>query len=141
MNVIKDIKKQFPNSTLTEICPESTEQANTFEYGFQCAESLLTNYFHLDAIITSVDIQGIGALRAIKEQSMIVPEDIRLVSLTGHSIGSMLETTMTSLEIPAHEMGKKSALMAIEEIDAPSDQKPSPQHLVFEATLVERESS
>ena len=53
----------------------------------------------------------------------------------------MLETTMTSLEIPAHEMGKKSALMAIEEIDAPSDQKPSPQHLVFEATLVERESS
>ena len=38
-------------------------------------------------------------------------------------------------------MGKKAALMAIEEIDAPSDQKPSPQHLVFEATLVERESS
>ena len=72
---------------------------------------------------------------------MIVTEDIRLVSLTGHSIGSMLETTMTSLEIPAHEMGKKAALMAIEEIDAPSDQKPSPQHLVFEATLVERESS
>ena len=31
---------------------------------------------------------------------------------------------MTSLEIPAHEMGKKAALMAIEEIDAPSDQKP-----------------
>ena len=40
-----------------------------------------------------------------------------------------------------HEMGKKAVLMSIEEIDAPSDQKPSPQHLVFEATLVERESS
>ena len=101
----------------------------------------MTNYFHLDAIITSVDIQGIGALRAVKEQAMLVPEDIRLISLTGHSIGGMLKTTMTSLEIPAHEMGKKAALMAIEEIDAPSDQKPSPQHLVFEATLVERESS
>ena len=48
---------------------------------------------------------------------------------------------MTSLEIPAHEMGKRDALMAFEEFDAPSDQKPSPQHLVFEATLVERESS
>ena len=134
-------KKAISELGLKEICPESTQQANTFEYGFQCAEFLLTNYFHLDAIITSVDIQGIGALRAVKEQAMLVPEDIRLISLTGHSIGGMLETTMTSLEIPAHEMGKKAALMAIEEIDAPSDQKPSPQHLVFEATLVERESS
>lgn len=134
-------KKAISELGLKEICPESTQQANTFEYGFQCAEFLLTNYFHLDAIITSVDIQGIGALRAVKEQAMLVPEDIRLISLTGHSIGGMLETTMTSLEIPAHEMGKKSALMAIEEIDAPSNQKPSPQHLVFEATLVERESS
>ena len=137
-----DIKKAISELGLKEICPESTQQANTFEYGFQCAEFLLTNYFHLDAIITSVDIQGIGALRAVKEQAMLVPEDIRLISLTGHSIGGMLETTMTSLEIPAHEMGKKAALMAIEEIRCPHpDQKPSPQHLVFEATLVERESS
>lgn len=134
-------KKAISELGLKEICPESTQQANTFEYGFQCAESLLTNYFELDAIITSVDIQGIGALRAIKEQSMLVPEDIRLISLTGHSIGGMLETTMTSLEIPAHEMGKKAVLMAIEEIDAPSDTKPAPQHLVFDPTLVERESS
>lgn len=84
---------------------------------------------------------GNRSFAGVKEQAMLVPEDIRLISLTGHSIGGMLETTMTSLEIPAHEMGKKAALMAIEEIDAPSDQKPSPQHLVFEATLVERESS
>ena len=61
-------KKAISELGLKEICPESTQQANTFEYGFQCAEFLLTNYFHLDAIITSVDIQGIGALRASKNR-------------------------------------------------------------------------
>lgn len=79
----------------------------------------MTNYFHLDAIITSVDIQGIGALRAVKEQAMLVPEDIRLISLTGHSIGGMLETTMTSLEIPAHEMGKRLRLWPLKKLMPP----------------------
>lgn len=80
-------------------------------------------------------------MRAIKERGLRVPEDIRLVSLTGHKVGGMLETSMTSLEVPAREMGEKVTKMLIEEIEAPSDQKPSPQHLVFAARLVEREST
>ena len=96
---------------------------------------------HLDAIMAAVDIQGMAAIRALKDRKIRVPEQIRLVSLTGHSIGGLLETTMTSLEIPAHEMGEKATHMVIDEIEAPSDSKPSVQHLVFSASLVERESS
>lgn len=66
---------------------------------------------------------------------------MRLVSLTGHTIGELLETTMTALEIPAREMGAKATGMLIDEIEAPSDDKPSVQHLIFPASLVERESS
>ena len=91
--------------------------------------------------MAAVDVQGLGAMRAIKERGLRVPEDIRLVSLTGHKVGGMLETSMTSLEVPAWEMGEKVTKMLIEEIEAPSDQKPSPQHLVFAARLVEREST
>ena len=91
--------------------------------------------------MAAVDVQGLGAMRAIKERGLRVPEDIRLVSLTGHKVGGMLETSMTSLEVPAREMGEKVTKMLIEEIEAPSDQKPSPQHLVFAARLVEREST
>ena len=53
----------------------------------------------------------------------------------------MLETSMTSMEMPAHEMGAKAAKMLIEEIEAPSGQKPGAQHLSFSASLVEREST
>lgn len=41
----------------------------------------------------------------------------------------------------AHEMGEKASAMIIEEIEASAEHKPSPQHLVFSAVLVEREST
>ena len=91
-------------------------------------------------MIVAVDIQGIGAIRALKERGLLIPDDMKLVSLTGHSIGGMLETTMTSMEIPAHEMGRKAAGMVVEAVET----KGRPQdisHLVFDPVLIERESS
>lgn len=134
-------KKAIALRHLPEITTTSNEPWNSFEYGFQCASQLLDENPKLDAIMAAVDIQGLGAMRAIKEYGLHVPEDIRLVSLTGHSVGKMQETSMTSFEVPAREMGEKVTQMLIEEIEAPSDQKPSPQHLVFPASLVEREST
>ncbi|MBW8380968.1 MAG: LacI family transcriptional regulator [Youngiibacter sp.] len=137
----KGYKSAIKELNLKENYNTSLEPSNTFEYGYNCAKKLLENNEKLDAIMVSVDIQGIGAMRAIKEKKLRVPEDIRLMSLTGHAVGSMLETTMTALEIPAHEMGEKVAKMIIEDIEAPSDKKPSAQHLTFNASLVEREST
>lgn len=133
-------RKAIHEKGLKEICSESMIPTNTFEYGFQCAEELLDSNFALDAMIVAVDIQGIGAIRALKERGLLIPDDMKLVSLTGHSIGGMLETTMTSMEIPAHEMGRKAAGMVVEAVET----KSRPQdisHLVFDPVLIERESS
>lgn len=59
---------------------------------------------------------SVNSITTLKEYGMSIPDDIRLISLTGHSIGSMLETTMSSMEIPAHEMGEKAARMIITEL-------------------------
>lgn len=133
-------RKAIHEKGLKEICSESMIPTNTFEYGFQCAEELLDSNFALDAMIVAIDIQGIGAIRALKERGLLIPDDMKLVSLTGHSIGGMLETTMTSMEIPAHEMGRKAAGMVVEAVET----KGRPQdisHLVFDPVLIERESS
>ncbi|MEG0911748.1 MAG: LacI family DNA-binding transcriptional regulator [Ruthenibacterium sp.] len=126
---------------LPETIAVSTEPSNSFQYGYQCAEELLDQNPELDAIMAAVDIQGMAVMRALKKRGIRVPEQIRLVSLTGHSVGELLETSMTSLEIPAAEMGEKATQMLIGEIETASDAKPSIQHLVFSASLVERESS
>lgn len=134
-------KKAIKELGLSEILSESSYPTNSFEYGFQCAEQLLNNHFSLDAMIAAVDIQGIGAIRALKERGLSAPDDVKVISLTGHAIGGMLETTMTSMEIPSFEMGRKAAKILIEEIEAPKEQKIAAQHLVFDTRLVERDST
>lgn len=124
---------------LEEITVSVDKPVNTFEYGYFCTESLLDQAPALDAIMAAVDVQGIGALRALKDRGLRVPGDIRVLSLTGHAIGDMLETSLTALEIPSAEIGKKAVQMLIEEIEAPEDARPPAQHLSFAATLVERE--
>ena len=63
------------------------------------------------------------------------------MSLTGHRVGRMLETTMTSMEMPAFQMGESAAKLAIEEIEADPKHKPARRHINFATMLVEREST
>lgn len=126
---------------LTETCAVSAEPPNSFAYGYQCTEDLLDQNPSLDAIMAAVDIHGMAVFRALKCRGISVPEQIRLVSLTGHSTGEFLETSMTAFEIPAKEMGEKATQMLIDEIESHGNAKPSIQHLVFSSSLIERESS
>ncbi len=122
-------KRALEELGLTETSTLSSIPDNSFEYGFQCTEDLLEQNPNLDAIMAAVDIQGIGAMRALKEHCISIPDQIRLISLTGHFIGSIMPTTMTSMEMPARLMGEKATLMTLEEINAPDDSKPGCQHL------------
>lgn len=132
--------KAIAEHGLREILVESTHLVNSFDFGYDCARQLLTDEPELDAILAPVDIQGIGVLRALKEEGVRVPEEIRVISMTGHAIGEMLETSMTSMEMPAFEMGQKAAQLTIMEIENPSSKTPTPQFIQFPCTLVERES-
>jgi LacI family transcriptional regulator len=110
-------------------------------YGYECALKLIDENDSLDAIMAATDAQGIGVLRALKENKIKVPDEIKVLSMTGYQIGSMLETSLTSMELPSVEIGAQAAEMAIKSIEADDDHKPSLQHLEFPAHLVEREST
>lgn len=126
---------------LDEIHIESHGNPNTFEYGYNSTIELLKYNTNIDAIMVAVDIQGIGVLRALKDLNIDVPNNIKVISLTGHSVGNMLETSMTAMEIPANEMGEKSSSMLIDKIENQKNGRIGIQHLTFQAVLTEREST
>lgn len=126
---------------LSENLSQSDHPVNSFEHGYECANQLLDDVPRLDAIMAAIDIQGLGAIRALTERGIRVPGEVKVISLTGHAVGAMLETSMTSMEMPAREMGMRAAQMVIDTIHAPSGEKPSIQHLTFATVLVEREST
>lgn len=120
---------------------ESDYPVNSFEYGYECTYHLLDENPGLDGILAAVDIQGLGAIRALTERNIKIPGQIKVMSLTGHAVGGMLETSMTSMEMPAHEMGEKAAQMVIKESETPEGQKTPPRFLTLNTTLAEREST
>lgn len=114
--------------------------SNSFLEGYKGTNYLLDQNMDMDGLIVATDMQGIGAIRALKERGVAFPETVKLISLTGHSIGGMLETAMTSMEMPAYKMGEKVAKIIVNEIDNATD-KPRPQHILFKSSLVERETT
>lgn len=111
-----------------------------FADGYYGMKRLLEKNPEIDGILAAADMQGIGALRFLKEEGISVPDKVKIVSLTGHSIGGMLETTMTSMEMPAIDMGEKIVNMMVNEIET-DKKKREVQHIVFETFLAEREST
>ena len=134
-------KRAVSELGLPEICEFTDGVINGYESGCQCIENMLDEHPEIDAIMTAIDSYGMAALRILRGRSGSVPEQVRIVSLTGYSVGQLLEKSLTSFELPAVEIGTNAARMVIEEIEAPKNNKPSIQHLVFAASLSERESS
>jgi LacI family transcriptional regulator len=131
---------------LREVILRNDVSQNNIHYGYDCMISSLMNHDACDGILAASDAQGIGVFRALKERHIRVPEDIKVLSLTGYQMGEMLETSLTSMELPSTEIGVKSFLMLLEAINAKNAEakgapKYVPQHLSFPAELVEREST
>lgn len=126
---------------LKEITSEAKGFTSSLEYGYQTTRQMLLEHPELDAILAATDAQGIGAMRALKEARKKVPRQVRIISLTGHEIGNMLETTMTTLEMPAREIGRKAAQLVLEQIKAKDRSAVSIQHVVYDSVLIEREST
>jgi LacI family transcriptional regulator len=112
-----------------------------FKEGFEGVYQLLKQDPQLDGIMAAVDMHGIGALRALKKEGVKFPEQIKVMSLTGHCIGDMLETPMTSMEMPAMQMGSKAVSLLIGEMKTQQEIAPAYQHIMFHASLAERETT
>ncbi len=126
---------------LPEITAEKDSKQRGMKYGYDCAVKLIDENMELDAILAATDAQGMGAIRALKDNGLRTPQDVKVLSMTGHRVGDMLETSLTSMELPGLEIGEKAAAMVIDAIEADARHKPAVQHLSFDATLMKRETT
>lgn len=67
------------------------------------------------------DNLAIGAVRAVREAGLRVPEDISICGFDDIAISAYLDTPLTSIRTPIFEMGEIAASMLIESIENDSD--------------------
>lgn len=123
------------------VIESKSKKESYFEDGYTGAKKLLEKDPDIDGIIVAADMHGIGVIRYLKEQKITIPDQIKVMSLTGHSIGGMLETAMTSVELPSQEIGELITKSIVKDIEAPKNVKRIPVHQELGVTLVERETT
>jgi len=123
------------------VIESKSKKESYFEDGYTGAKKLLEKDPDIDGIIVAADMHGIGVIRYLKEQKITIPDQIKVMSLTGHSIGGMLETAMTSVELPSQEIGELITKSIVKDIEAPKNVKRIPVHQELGVSLVERETT
>jgi DNA-binding LacI/PurR family transcriptional regulator len=99
----------------------------------------LLNRTRPDAIFTVSDRLALGAMVALKEKGLRIPEDVAIVGFNDEPIMSLMTPKLSSVAQPAFEMGRRTARLFIEHIHA--EGKPDVETIVLKPQLMIRESS
>lgn len=87
------------------------------------------------AVFAASDEMAMGALLALRDRGLRVPEDVSVVGVDGHDMGEHLG--LTTMMQNAQEQGVTAASMLLEMITG----APVPEEVVFPTVLVERGST
>lgn len=86
------------------------------ESGFRKAFALLERGDNLTAIFAASDLMAIGAMRAVQETGLRIPEDISVVGFDGIPLSRYLSPPLTTIRQPAVEKGKLAAEMLLQRL-------------------------
>ncbi len=108
------------------------------EAGYAAALKMLDLAEPPDAIFTVNSLIAEGALQAIRERNLTIPDDIALVTFDETTWTSMVQPAITLIAQPTYEIGKTAAELLIQRISDPS--RPTRQ-VILKGQLLVRGSS
>jgi len=109
------------------------------DYAFFATQELLAMKKRPDAIFTISDRMAIGAMLAIKQKGLRMPEDIGLVGFNNEPVVSVVTPQISSVDMSSFELGKAAAKLFIETMHHNEDMNNVEQ--ILKPKLFIRESS
>jgi LacI family transcriptional regulator len=106
--------------------------------GWAAARAMLTLPEPPTAIFAGNDLMAIGALRAITEARLHVPEDISLVGFDNIELASFTNPPLTTVAQPIHEAGQTAVNFLLERIRVPDQPF---RRAILPTSLIVRNSS
>jgi DNA-binding LacI/PurR family transcriptional regulator len=110
----------------------------TQESGLEAMRALLARRPELDAVFAANDLMALGTLRALREASRRVPEDVALVGFDDSPLAASTEPPLSSVRQPLEEMAREMTRLLLRAIENPTL---APHGLLLATKLVPRESS
>ncbi|MFC7495235.1 MULTISPECIES: LacI family DNA-binding transcriptional regulator [unclassified Nocardioides] len=108
------------------------------EGGYEATLDLLSGRKRPDGLLVSNNLMALGALQALQEQGVDIPGDIAFASFDGISWARTLRPTLTVVEQPTYEIGRRAAELLLARVGG---EKGPAQNVVLPAELKVGESS
>ena len=112
-------------------------QHNT-EGAYQMMKPLLGERRDFTAVFTANDAMAFGAIRAIFEAGLRVPEDISVIGFDDVELAGIIRPPLTTIHQPKYEMGWAAVEVLLRHAERPETW--TPEHRLMEVKLIERES-
>ena len=124
------------------ICSDTEQEFHDQTYdlhnGYNLGRQLLKQRMDATAVVVINDMTAIGAIKALREGGVRVPEDISLVSYDNIPIADAVEPGLTTIDQPKFERGKAAAELLIKRLEEPESQER--RSVTFRPSLIIRES-
>jgi LacI family transcriptional regulator len=125
-----------------DIDPDLTIQIDaddpTPRLGYPFAKELLSRQKPFTALFAYNDISAIGAIRAIQEKGLRVPQDISVMGFDDIPGAAFYSPSLTTVRQPLNRMGEVAAQSLLDRIEGKRDY---PAEIAIEPEFVVREST
>lgn len=125
-----------------EIHPELTVQLkrdmSSPELGYPVIQKLLSQKRKFTAIVCFNDIAAIGAIRAIHDLGLRVPDDISVIGFDDITAAAYISPSLTTIRQPLTEMGRFAARCIVNRLNQAEEFQ---EQVAFEPELIVREST
>lgn len=95
----------------------------TEDSGYQCAKKIMRLKELPSAIFIASDLMALGVIKALKESSFKLPEDMSIIGFDNISTGEYIEPRLTTIEQNAVGMGKWSVRLILNKLKKEEPQK------------------
>lgn len=135
--------KGFRDAILSHNLPFDEKQlvrADTYKNGYLATKKILQQSDRPDAIFAVNDLTAIGAMKAVKDAGLTIPDDVAIVGFSDDpTLTEVLDPPLSSVNQPGFEMGKVATELLFKKINGESGD--SVERKTLKTNLIIRGSS
>jgi DNA-binding LacI/PurR family transcriptional regulator len=106
--------------------------------GYNCAKALMSEAHSIDAFFCQSDDMAVGAIKAVKELGLKVPQDVSIIGFDNSTYLELVEPTLTTIAPPYADIGT----LAFDTLyGLMNGHKPASNNVKLKCALIRRESA
>lgn len=137
---VRDAAQELGLTIHKDLSVQLQSESPTPQPGYDITCTLLQTAPDFTALFAFNDISALGAIRALRESGLRVPEDVSVLGFDDIQSAAFQNPGLTTIRQPLREMGRTAAATLVQRINAAKNAK-YPKNIVVEPELIIRGST